>query len=102
MLFYLYFTVTIWVCSSKPDRVGAGHSTIFILGLRVLEVGLGVVISDSVVVGVGGGLNQVSGQAGRAVVRRGVVRRGRVEGRSLVFRDSRGSSNEDKSDDGLW
>ena len=43
----------------KTDGVGASHNTSAIVRLSLLEVGIGVVVSDGVGVGVGGGLGQV-------------------------------------------
>merc|ERR1719273_136745 len=45
----------------KVDGVGSLNNTGAIVGLRLLEVSLAVVISDGVGVGVGGGLGQVGG-----------------------------------------
>ena len=51
----------------EVDRVRSGHGTGAIVGLGLLEGSLGVVISDSVGVGVGGGLSQVSGSVASSV-----------------------------------
>merc|ERR1712223_1907665 len=43
----------------KVDGVRSSHSTSAIVGLSLLEVGLGQVISNGIAVGVGGGLGEV-------------------------------------------
>jgi hypothetical protein len=43
----------------EVDGVGSGHSAGPVVGLLMLEVGIGVVVIDGVGVGVGGGLGQV-------------------------------------------
>merc|ERR1712105_20718 len=45
----------------KVDRVRSSDNTSSIVGFRLLEVSLRVVVSDGVLVGVGGGLGQVGG-----------------------------------------
>ena len=45
----------------KVDGVRSSHGTSAIVGLRLLEVGLGVVVGHGVGVGVGGGLGEVGG-----------------------------------------
>merc|ERR1712223_2030743 len=44
----------------KVDGVRSSHGTSAIVGLSLLEVGLGLVISNGIAVGVGGGLGEVS------------------------------------------
>ena len=48
----------------KVDGVRSSHGTSAIVGLRLLEVGLGVVVGHGVGVGVGGGLGEVGGGNG--------------------------------------
>merc|ERR1719430_2563181 len=48
----------------EVDRVRSSHATSAIIGLGLLEVGLGVVIGHSIGVGVGGGLSEVGGSNG--------------------------------------
>ena len=48
----------------KVDGVRSSHGTSAIVGLRLLEVGLGQVISNGIAVGVGGGLGEVGGGNG--------------------------------------
>merc|ERR1719442_197659 len=48
----------------EVDRVRSSHGTSAIVGLGLLEVGLRVVVSHSVGVGVGGGLSEVGGSNG--------------------------------------
>merc|ERR1711910_307300 len=48
----------------KVDGVRSSHGTGAIVGLGLLEVGLGVVIGHGVGVGVGGGLSEVGGSNG--------------------------------------
>ena len=72
----------------KVDGVGSLNNTGAIVGLRLLEVSLAVVISDGVGVGVGGGLGQVGGGVS-SLHHRGVLRGGG------------GSSHEGKGDEGL-
>merc|ERR1719347_1397084 len=55
----------------KVDGVRSSHGTGAIVGLGLLEVGLGVVIGHGVGVGVGGGLSEVGGSNG--VHHRGVL-----------------------------
>ena len=45
----------------KVDGVRSSHGTSAIVGLSLLEVGLGEVISNGIAVGVGGGLGEVGG-----------------------------------------
>ena len=71
----------------KSDRVGSLSVASTVRGLRGLEVGLGVVISHSIGVGVGGGLSKVGGSNG--VHHRGVLGGGG------------GSSHKGKGDEGL-
>jgi len=69
----------------KGNRVGALSVTGTIAGLSGVEVGVGVVVSDGVVVGVGGDL--VGVHLGNGVgnsVDRGVVSRGGVDNRGVV------------------
>ena len=77
----------------QVDGVGAGHGASAIVGLGLLEGNLGVVVSDGVGVGVGGGLGQVGGVAGRGS---SVVDRS-----STVLGGSGGSSHEGEGDEGL-
>ena len=105
----------------EVDRVGSLNHTVAIVGLGLAEGSIGVVISDSVGVGVGGGLGQVGGGVASSVSHRGVVGRGRgvigrsadyrgVVGRSggvvdrsrsVVHRGGRGSSHEGEGDECL-
>jgi len=55
----------------EVDRVGSGHNTGAVVGLGLAESSLGVVIGNTVVVGVGGDLSKVSS---------GVASRGSVDG----------------------
>ena len=55
----------------KVDGVRSSHGTGAIVGLGLLEVGLGVVVGHGVGVGVGGGLSKVGGSNG--VHHRGVL-----------------------------
>ena len=71
----------------KVDRVRSSHGTGAIVGLRLLEVGLGVVIGHGVGVGVGGGLSKIGGSNG--VHHRGVLGGGR------------GGGHKGKGDEGL-
>merc|ERR1712037_60267 len=64
--------------AGKVDRVRSRNNTSAIVGLRLLEVGLGVVISHSIGVGVGGGLSKIGGSNG--VHHRGVLGGGRGGG----------------------
>merc|ERR1711970_491628 len=71
----------------KVDGVRSSHSTSAIVGLGLLEVGLGVVVGHGVGVGVGGGLSKVGGSNG--VHHRGVLGGGG------------GGSHKGKGDEGL-
>ena len=71
----------------KVDGVRSSHGTSAIVGLGLLEVGLGVVISHSIGVGVGGGLSKIGGSNG--VHHRGVLGGGR------------GGGHKGKGDEGL-
>ena len=71
----------------KSDRVGSLSVASTVRGLRGLEVGLGVVISHSIGVGVGGGLSKIGGSNG--VHHRGVLGGGR------------GGGHKGKGDEGL-
>ena len=71
----------------KVDGVRSSHSTGAIVGLGLLEVGLGVVVGHGVGVGVGGGLSKVGGSNG--VHHRGVLGGGG------------GGSHKGKGDEGL-
>merc|ERR1719472_337829 len=73
----------------EVDRVRSSHGTSAIVGLGLLEVGLGVVIGHSVGVGVGGGLSKVGGS-------NGVHHRG-----SSVLGGGGGGSHHGKGDEGL-
>merc|ERR1712027_152293 len=48
----------------EVDGVRSSHGTSAIVGLGLLEVGLGVVIGHSIGIGVGGGLSEVGGSNG--------------------------------------
>ena len=107
----------------EVDRVGSLNRTVAIIGLGLAEGSIGVVISNSVGVGVGGGLGQVGGRVassvshrpwgvvgrgrgvvGRSVDYRGVVGRGRGvvdRSRSVVHRGGRGCSHEGEGDECL-
>ena len=75
----------------EVDRVGSLNSTGAIVGLGLAEGGLGVVVSDSVGVGVGGGLGQVtSGVAGSV-----------DHGGSGVLGGGAGGGHKGKSNEGL-
>jgi len=71
----------------KVDGVRSSHGTGAIVGLGLLEVGLGVVIGHGVGVGVGGGLSEVGGSDG-------VHHRG-------VLGGSGGGGHKGKGDEGL-
>ena len=71
----------------EVDRVRSSHGTGAIVGLGLLEVGLGVVVGHSVGVGVGGGLSKVGGS--NSVHHRGVLGGGR------------GGGHKGKGDEGL-
>ena len=71
----------------KVDGVRSSHGTSAIVGLGLLEVGLGVVVGHGVGVGVGGGLGEVGG--GNGVHHGGVLGGGG------------GSSHKGKGDEGL-
>ena len=71
----------------KVDGVRSSHGTSAIVGLGLLEVGLGVVVGHGVGVGVGGGLGEVGG--GNGVHHGGVLGGGG------------GSGHKGKGDDGL-
>merc|ERR1719278_2166612 len=73
----------------EVDRVRSSHGTSAVVGLGLLEVGLGVVVGHSVGVGVGGGLSEVGGS-------NGVHHRG-----SSVLGSGGGSSHHGKGDEGL-
>merc|ERR1719397_1810560 len=73
----------------KVDGVRSSHSTGAIVGLGLLEVGLGVVVGHGVGVGGGGGLSKVGGS-------NGVHHRG-----SGVLGSGGGSSHHGKGDEGL-
>ena len=73
----------------KVDRVRSSHGTGAIVGLRLLEVGLGVVIGHGVGVGVGGGLSKVGGSNGMH------------HGGSSILGGSGGGSHHGKGDEGL-
>ena len=62
----------------EVDGVRSSHGTSAIVGLGLLEVGLGVVIGHGVGVGVGGGLSEVGGS--NSVHHRGVLGGGRGGG----------------------
>ena len=58
----------------KVDGVRSSHGTSAIVGLRLLEVGLGVVVGHGVGVGVGGGLGEVGGGvASNSMDNRGIL-----------------------------
>merc|ERR1711981_289624 len=71
----------------EVDGVRSSHGTSAIVGLGLLEVGLGVVVGHIVGVGVGGGLSEVGGS--NSVHHRGVLGGGR------------GGSHKGKGDEGL-
>ena len=71
----------------KVDGVRSSHGTSAIVGLGLLEVGLGVVVGHGVGVGVGGGLGEVGG--GNGVHHGGVLGGGG------------GSGHKGKGDEGL-
>merc|ERR1719291_55404 len=71
----------------EVDGVRSSHSTGAIVGLGLLEVGLGVVVGHGVGVGVGGGLSEVGGS--NSVHHRGVLGGGR------------GGGHKGKGDEGL-
>ena len=71
----------------KVDGVRSSHGTGAIVGLGLLEVGLGVVVGHGVGVGVGGGLSKVGGSNG--------VHHGGVLG------GGGGGSHKGKGDEGL-
>merc|ERR1719234_2711919 len=73
----------------KVDGVRSGNSAGSIVGLGLLEVGLGVVVGHGVGVGVGGGLSKVGGSNG--VHHRGVLGGG----------GGGGGSHHGKGDEGL-
>ena len=66
----------------EVDGVRSSHGTSAIVGLGLLEVGLGVVVSHGVGVGVGGGLSEVGGSVAGSVDNggRGVLGSGRGDG----------------------
>merc|ERR1719198_2761444 len=78
----------------KVDGVRSSHGTSAIVGLGLLEVGLGVVVGHGVGVGVGGGLGEVGGGNG---VGHGV---GNTVG-SKKLGGGRGRSHKGKGDEGL-
>ena len=58
----------------KVDGVRSSHGTSAIVGLGLLEVGLGQVISNGIAVGVGGGLGEVGGGvASNSMDNRGIL-----------------------------
>merc|ERR1712055_1261138 len=71
----------------EVDGVRSSHGTGAIVGLGLLEVGLGVVVGHGVGVGVGGGLSEVGGSDG-------VHHRG-------VLGGSGGGGHKGKGDEGL-
>ena len=73
----------------KVDGVRSGNSAGAIVGLGLLEVGLGVVVGHGVGVGVGGGLSKVGGS-------NGVHHRG-----SSVLGGGGGGGHKGKGDEGL-
>ena len=77
----------------KVDRVRSSHSTGAIVGLGLLEVGLGVVVGHGVGVGVGGGLSKVGGSNG--------VSNGVHHGGSSVLGSGGGGSHKGKGDESL-
>merc|ERR1719234_1406192 len=76
----------------KVDGVRSGNSAGSIVGLGLLEVGLGVVVSHGVGVGVGGGLSKVGG----SVASNGVDNRG-----SSVLGGGGSGGRKGKGDEGL-
>ena len=75
----------------EVDRVGSLNHTGAIVGLGLAEGSIGVVISDSVGVGVGGGLSQVSGSVAGSV----------DHGGHSVLGGGAGGGHKGKSDEGL-
>jgi len=75
----------------EVDRVGSLNSAGAIVGLGLAEGSLGVVISDSVCVGVGGGLGQITGGVAGSV----------NHGGSSVLGGGAGGGHKGKSDEGL-
>ena len=75
----------------EVDRVGSGHGAGAIVGLGLLEGSLGVVISDSIGVGVGGGLGQIGSSVAGSV----------DHGGSGVLGGGAGGGHKGKSDEGL-
>ena len=76
----------------KVDGVRSSHGTGAIVGLGLLEVGLGVVIGHGVGVGVGGGLSKVGGS---------VAGNGVDDGGGSILRGSRGDGHKGKGGEGL-
>ena len=76
----------------KVDGVRSGHGTGAIVGLGLLEVGLGVVVGHGVGVGVGGGLSKVGGS---------VASNGVDNGGSSVLGGGGGGGHKGKGDEGL-
>jgi len=66
----------------EVDGVRSSHGTSSVVGLGLLEVGLGVVVGHGVGVGVGGGLSEVGGSVAGSVDNggRGVLGSGRGDG----------------------
>ena len=81
----------------KSDRVGSLSVASTVRGLRGLEVGLGVVISHSIGVGVGGDHIRLS-MVGGGSDHWGMVSRGSVDHGGVVHRGSGDSVSEDWGD----
>ena len=76
----------------EVDRVRSGHGTGAIVGFTLAESCAGVVVSDSVLIGVGGGLSEVGG----SVAGNGVDDGGRV-----VLGSGGGNGHKGKGGEGL-
>jgi len=76
----------------KVDGVRSSHSTGAIVGLGLLEVGLGVVVGHGVGVGVGGGLSEVGGS---------VASNGMDDGGRGVLGSGGGDGHKGKGGEGL-
>ena len=76
----------------EVDRVRSGHGTGAIVGFTLAESCAGVVVSDGVLIGVGGGLSEVGG----SIAGNGVDDRGRV-----VLGSGGGNGHKGKGGEGL-
>jgi len=73
----------------EVDRVRSLNNTVAIIGLSLVEGGSRVVVSHSIVVGVGGDLSQVRyGVSSSSVDNRGMVGRGCMDNRGSIGRGS--------------